>query len=383
VIFTFLGRFKVWIELNFEELTISAYIVEDTNAKIEEKTYSKRVQDDIAVYLTKIKNEVAPETQEETDKELDKEKETEECSNTQENEQVQEIPEKISKSDVEQFIFYKIWELYWSFKENDNQFPQLKNDNPTTEEQNKKFYNFIECVPYDMYLSVDNKWFVKYETIHKLEKSQLTEIATNFENCEKTGGYKQKELRLSNFKNYTFNKHIFGMKKILISYSRKDVGYKNLLRDRLSILQKFNIAETWACEDLTDSLWDEKIQKELNDSHLVIFMLSPNFFASEYIVDKEVIPVLKKFSERKQKIMCVKVSEFGAETEINKFFEDKKLNYITSDFQYFPYGTIDDRSTGQVKEQIVPLDQYRQMCGYGSIEPALKQIVDKIIEALK
>ncbi|MDR3217672.1 MAG: toll/interleukin-1 receptor domain-containing protein [Dysgonamonadaceae bacterium] len=260
---------------------------------------------------------------------------------------------------------------------------QEQDEQEQEQEQDEKFYNFIKQVPYDMYLSVDNKWFVKYETIHKLPESQLTEIATNFENCEKTGGYNQKELRLSNFKNYTFNKHIFGMKKIFISYSRKDVGYKNLLRDRLSMLQRFNIAKTWACEDLTDSLWDEKIQKELNDSHLVIFMLSPNFFAGEYIVNKEVIPVLKKFSEGKQKIMCVKVSEFGAEDEIDKFFKDKNLNYITSDFQYFPYGKIDNRITGQFEERIVPLDQYRQMCGYGSIEPALKQIVDKIIEALK
>ncbi len=165
-------------------------------------------------------------------------------------------------------------------------------------------------------------------------------------------------------------------KKIFISYSRKDVEYKNELKKHLSLLGLTNIIDTWSCEDITIGLWEQQIQKNLNDSDLIIYMLSANFFTSSYIIEQEVQAVMA--NGPRQNILCVIVSQIP---DLLNIPDNSKQKYVItlSRYQHLPYGQVKNEVTGQTEEKIVPLKDYRNVTGK-SIENAFTQIVKKIIE---
>jgi hypothetical protein len=172
-------------------------------------------------------------------------------------------------------------------------------------------------------------------------------------------------------------------KKVFISYSRKDVAYKDELKQHLNMLKMFDIADNWSCEQITIGKWHEQIQKELEESDLIIYMLSANFFSSEYIIDEEVKKGMYLIGQDpNKKALCVIVSDFvglqrlGSFSQIENLDDLQKTVLQLSDWQYLPYGKIANSVTGNVEEKIIPLKRYQY------IDEALAQITEKILEVL-
>jgi len=261
--------------------------------------------------------------------------------------------------------------------------------------RNSNVVNFIESLdnmPDDLYISIDNKWFVKAADINNSEYNIISyglDENTYFLDVENpTMNYRVREINMKLHKelpNYNFqyftNKKLSKMKKIFISYSRKDVDYKDELKKHLNILKTFDIADNWSCEEISIGKWDSQIQQELEKSDLIIYMLSANFFSSKYILEQEVQKGMDLINVNPDKnILCIIVSSFtGLEKLKNDTGNRNELQDALlklADYQYLPYANVLNNVTNQNEEKIIPLKDYARMY---NIETALEQITSKIL----
>ncbi|QHI38604.1 Internalin-A [Kordia antarctica] len=348
LIFTINDQFKVWIQLDFSKLTIS-----------------------VSIKPRKIK-----------DPEL---------------------------NDCIQKIFREILYLYWNktinrFSEEEVENDLKQNIHSEKLEANKLLNNHYKeefkklTKPKDLYLSVDGTHFVHYKTLDNSKKThesinsfplkeeeklhskedEKSEKLTKFY-LDKTAGRTQRSYK---YRNFTDNPNIKKMKKIFISYSRKDVEYKDELRKHLNMLKIFDVADNWSCEDITIGKWHDQIQKELEESDLVIFMLSINFFGSDYILDQEVINTMNNIAAgSEKKVLCVIVSKFaGLEN-----FDEEKMNsrqkaiIKLASFQYASYFKEENKLTGNKEERLISLKEASRL---GILDEQLTKVMEKIMKEI-
>ena len=85
------------------------------------------------------------------------------------------------------------------------------------------------------------------------------------------------------------------MKKIFISYSHKDEELKKQFETHLSGLKRQNLIDVWDDRQvLIGEKWDDKIKQKLLNSDIVIFLISSDFLASEYINEFEIKQTIKR-----------------------------------------------------------------------------------------
>ena len=78
-------------------------------------------------------------------------------------------------------------------------------------------------------------------------------------------------------------------KKLFISYSSKNTEFVKRFWVHLDVLKTAGYIEPWYDRKIeAGSKWDDAIQKEMSTSHLVIFLLSPDFLNTSYIMNVEV-----------------------------------------------------------------------------------------------
>lgn len=248
-----------------------------------------------------------------------------------------------------------------------------------------KFKHLITLnYPDELYISLDNKYFVNFNILDDETKTKESILAYEVEDF-KINKTKAKSLFTRNFAYLaTNNKGLNKMKKIFVSYSRKDADYRDALRQHLNMLTIFDIADNWACEDITIGKWDEQIQKELLDSDIVIYMLSANFFSSSYIREKEVLEVMKQMKENSnKKILPIIVSEFVGLDSLKRLIQNPTDVQIAmldiSNHQFLPYGNVWNHITNQNEEKIISLEEHRKN---QSLNSALKQICDEILKVI-
>jgi internalin A len=127
--------------------------------------------------------------------------------------------------------------------------------------------------------------FIPLEIIHQNEKEQNPIFHFN-----------KKYYRLTAFKKYLNSP--LKMKKIFISYSKQDLRLVNKFIEHLSALQRDGKVSHWYCSELeAGSVWNEEVQKHLEEANIACFMISPNFMKTDYIHEHEI----KKAFERKGK----------------------------------------------------------------------------------
>jgi hypothetical protein len=91
-------------------------------------------------------------------------------------------------------------------------------------------------------------------------------------------------------------------KKIFISYSKHDIQHKEMLLKQLSGLRDRII--TWNDRDIqAGEEWDERIKAELHKADVVLYLVSANSMATDYI-QKDELPLIEN---RCQKGQCVLV----------------------------------------------------------------------------
>lgn len=332
---------------------------------------------------------------------------------------VSTINEQLKTNEIEKGIFTDILETYWgldykisekndeniiqshsivtdkSSKVSDGLFGKKKLNTRTPFQSYRiiggevKETNTIMPSPPDLYLSVNGKDYIHYPTLENEEKTKSSILAYPISDNGTLDKSKAQSISTKSFSRFSNNKNIHKMKKIFISYSRRDVEYKNELREHLSSLRLFEIADNWSCEDIKTGRWNEQIQKELEESDMIVYMLSSNFFTSDYILYKEVVNGIKmeEQSMGKKHILCVIVGEFVGmdKFEINENSEKSELQeYLKklSDYQYAPYEKIENSIANRKEEKIIPLNDYTAKTRL-KIDSAYVQIVNRIKEVLQ
>lgn len=160
------------------------------------------------------------------------------------------------------------------------------------------------------------KDFIPLEIIHQNEKEQ-----------NHIFHYDKKYYRLTSFKKYLNSP--LKMKKIFISYSKQDLRLVNKFIEHLSALQRDGKVSHWFCTELeAGSVWNEEIQKHLDESDIACFMVSPNFMKTDYIYEHEI----KKALDRK-----VKDPNFKIVPIILNFCRWTTANNNLGDFTALPY----------------------------------------------
>lgn len=97
------------------------------------------------------------------------------------------------------------------------------------------------------------------------------------------------------------------MKKIFISYSRKDTQYKNKLLYAITKLEIDGKANIWIDQRRLKAgdRFDEEIEKQIATSDIFLLLLSENFWASEYILNHEFPAIQDRYRKDSIKIIPI------------------------------------------------------------------------------
>jgi len=94
--------------------------------------------------------------------------------------------------------------------------------------------------------------------------------------------------------------------KLFISYAHKDEAFKDELEVHLSILRKNGQIETWDDRQIrAGEEWDQSIKNNLVDAEIILFLVSADFLASNYINDIEIAKAIERHDKEECKIIPV------------------------------------------------------------------------------
>jgi hypothetical protein len=109
--------------------------------------------------------------------------------------------------------------------------------------------------------------------------------------------------------------------EIFISYSHKDDKYRDALEPHLKALGRTTEIKWWDDTQIkAGEKWKEKIEEALLKTKVAILLVSANFFASDYVWEKEFDEILKAVSDKGATILWLPVSFCDYEdTAINDY----------------------------------------------------------------
>src|SRR2546421_12334185 len=89
---------------------------------------------------------------------------------------------------------------------------------------------------------------------------------------------------------------ISGAIDVFISYAHKDKKWRNELEKHLEILKLQGMITIWYDEQFTDSgiEWEAEIRKHLNTASIILLLVSPDYLASPYAYDIEMMRALER-----------------------------------------------------------------------------------------
>ena len=94
--------------------------------------------------------------------------------------------------------------------------------------------------------------------------------------------------------------------KVFISYAHKDEDYKNTLRTILKPLERREEIKVWDDSSIiAGGEWDDEIKAALENADVLLFLISFDFVASDYINDVEIKKAMTRYEERKVKIIPI------------------------------------------------------------------------------
>jgi hypothetical protein len=94
--------------------------------------------------------------------------------------------------------------------------------------------------------------------------------------------------------------------RIFISYSHKDESYKDELITHLAGLKRAGYIESWDDRKiLPGQQWNDEIANSLNNANLILFLLSADFIASEYVYKVEIQAAKEKYKRQEATIVPI------------------------------------------------------------------------------
>jgi internalin A len=257
-------------------------------------------------------------------------------------------PEELTLKEVEKTIFRNIIDLYWG-KEVNHQINRNRENLYVSGKKRKLFtvqvqaylkrWDATKDIPEDMYLSLGEDLFVRAIDLGNVVKSQTAIPAYGLIETEEKTINEEKIKMLESiptqtsplialYKNFTNNKNICNMKKIFISFAEEDKEYKNeFMRHTITMQKNGLIDKPFACSDIELGIdWDDKIKKEINDCDIMICLVSSDFLNSDYINNVEI----KRAMEQKKTLIPIIVRPCDWKTsEVGIFQAALGAKYIT------------------------------------------------------
>lgn len=87
--------------------------------------------------------------------------------------------------------------------------------------------------------------------------------------------------------------------QLFVSYSHNDETYLAELEKHLSTLKREKLINTWCDRKIIPGKnWEGEIDEAIQRSDIIVFLISPDFIASEYCIEKEVAAALERHSRR-------------------------------------------------------------------------------------
>ena len=138
------------------------------------------------------------------------------------------------------------------------------------------------------------------------EQTLKEAVSTNQFSFSKNG----KTFSVNDFKHITsFDKL---PKKLFISYSSKNADFIKRFVTHLEILKSNGIIDPWYDRMIeSGSKWDDSIRTEMKNSDVIIFLLSPDFLATEYIMKTEIPLAIQQLQNETAKFFFVELQPCG------------------------------------------------------------------------
>ncbi len=94
--------------------------------------------------------------------------------------------------------------------------------------------------------------------------------------------------------------------KIFISYTHKDEAFKDELIIQLKVLQRDGHIATWHDRQIAPGqAWDAAIKSALDNAAIIVFLVSADFLASDYIHDVEIKKAFERYHAKQCKIVPI------------------------------------------------------------------------------
>lgn len=101
-------------------------------------------------------------------------------------------------------------------------------------------------------------------------------------------------------------------KKLFISYSSKNADFIRRFVTHLEILKANGIIDPWYDRMIeSGSKWDDTIRNEMRNSDVIIFLLSPDFLATEYIMKTEIPLAIQQLQNETAKFFFIELQPCG------------------------------------------------------------------------
>lgn len=110
--------------------------------------------------------------------------------------------------------------------------------------------------------------------------------------------------------------------KVFVSYSHRDPDWLARLQVHLKPLERRKLIELWDDTRIqAGSRWQKEIETALNQARVAILMISADFIASDFIVEKELPPLLRAAEQDGITILPVILSpsSFSSIPELSQF----------------------------------------------------------------
>jgi internalin A len=112
------------------------------------------------------------------------------------------------------------------------------------------------------------------------------------------------------------------MKKVFISYSSKDMLFKERLCTHLEVLKSEGTIDYWHDGKIKPgSKWDDNIKQQMEESDLFICLLSPDFLATRYVREIEIPKIKEMISRADIKLLPILIHPCSWE----KYFSERQM----------------------------------------------------------